>query len=63
MDSIGTMQVSSIILMRTKWIQCQQQVKPEATKLFKTPIDAVMAVFPLLFWETVTNEIDRYAAF
>ncbi len=38
-------------------------VKPEATKLFKTPIDAVMAMFPLLFWETVTNEIDRYAAF
>ena len=24
-------------------------VKPEATKLFKTPIDAVMAMFPLLF--------------
>jgi hypothetical protein len=38
-------------------------VKPEATKLFKTPIDAVMAMFPLLFWETVTNEINRYAEF
>jgi hypothetical protein len=38
-------------------------VKPEATKLFKTPIDAVMAMFPLLLWETVTNEINRYAAF
>jgi hypothetical protein len=38
-------------------------IRPKATKLFKTPIDAVMAMFLSIFWETVTNEINKYAAF
>ena len=39
------------------------QVKPDAHKLFKTPLDAVMAVFPLLFWETITDQINKYAQY
>jgi hypothetical protein len=38
-------------------------VKPEARKLFKSPIDSVMAIFPLLFWLTITNQINKYAEF
>jgi hypothetical protein len=39
------------------------QVKPDARKLFKTPLDAVMAVFPLLFWETITDQFNKYAKY
>jgi hypothetical protein len=38
-------------------------VKYEARKLFKSPIDSVMAIFPLLFWETITKQINNYAHF
>jgi len=30
--------------------------------MFKMPIDSVMAIFPLLFWETKTEQINKYAA-
>jgi hypothetical protein len=39
------------------------QVKPDARKLFTTPLDAVMAVFPLLFWELITDQINKYAQY
>jgi hypothetical protein len=39
------------------------QVKPDARKLFKMPLDAVMAVFPLLFWETITDQFNKYAKY
>jgi hypothetical protein len=39
------------------------EVKQDARKLFKTPLDAVMAVFPLIFWETITEQINKYAQY
>ncbi len=38
-------------------------VKQDARKLFKSPLDSVMAIFPLLFWETITKQINKYAEF
>ena len=31
--------------------------------MFKMPIGSVMAIFPLLVWETKTEQINKYAAY
>jgi hypothetical protein len=36
-------------------------MKPGSRKLFKSPMDSVMAIFPLIFWETITKNINKYA--
>jgi hypothetical protein len=37
------------------------RVNPEYVHLFETPIDAIFAMLPYLFWEIMTFEINRYA--
>ena len=32
-------------------------------KYFQSPIDAVMAVFPMIFWETIRDEVNKYAQY
>jgi hypothetical protein len=38
-------------------------IKPECQNFFKTPIDSVMAIFPIVFWEIIMKESNRYAEF
>ena len=39
------------------------KVQSAHDKLFRSPIQSVMAVFPLFFWETIRDEVNRYAEF
>jgi len=36
---------------------CSTKVRIRHEKLFKSPIQSVMAVFPLIFWETIRDEL------
>ncbi len=37
------------------------KLKPGSDRLFCTPIDSVMAIFPLPFWEVIVTEVNHYA--
>jgi hypothetical protein len=37
------------------------KLKPGAEKLFQTPIDAVLSIFLMPFWEVIVTEANRYA--
>jgi hypothetical protein len=37
-------------------------MKPGKEHFFKTPVSSMMAIFPLLFWDKIVEEINRYAA-
>jgi hypothetical protein len=35
-------------------------MKPGKEHLFKSPVSSMMAIFPLLFWDKIVEEINRY---
>jgi hypothetical protein len=36
------------------------RVRSGHEKFFRAPIDSVMAVFPIIFWETIRDEVKKY---
>jgi hypothetical protein len=62
MGYIGSFNGTTNEVSPTMMASTNTHMKPGKEHLFKSPLSSMMAIFPLLFWDTIVEEINRYAA-